>query len=84
MEEVENGAFRRRFCYTINIMELGGIVFIAFVLLHAIDEFKNGLAPYLEEAVGFKAGSWLNYALFILALSIIIIPFVLVLSLIHI
>ncbi len=64
------------FCYNVP-MYLSGI-FIVFVLLHAIDEFKTGLAPYLEEAVGFKTGRWLNYVLLVLALSIILLPFILV------
>lgn len=52
--------------------------FIACVLIHATEEFTKGLAPYLEEAIGFKTGRWLDFTLLLLALSIILLPFVLV------
>ena len=54
------------------------LAFIICVLLHAVEEFKKGLALYLETILGFTAGKWLDYILFLLAVLIIFFPFILV------
>lgn len=56
------------------------LAFVMCVLLHAADEFKNGLATYLEKIVGFAVEKWLNWVLLALAVLIILFPFALVIT----
>lgn len=54
------------------------ITFVLCIFLHATEEYKKGLAPYLEKIVGFRVEKWLDKALYVLAVSVILVPFALV------